>query len=72
MRVKTPVVGDKRIKTQFLWSPKMLNGESRWMETVRIEQVFGVNRKSKKKSEEWLDVNWVDVDMPTDFDGRIL
>jgi len=72
MRVKTPVVGDKRIKTQFLLSPKMLNGESRWMETVRIEQVFGVNRKSKKKSEEWLDVNWVDVDMPTDFDGRIL
>ena len=35
-----PKIGEKRIITVFLWSPLEINGERRWFEKVKIEQVF--------------------------------
>lgn len=35
-----PMIDDVKIKTKFLLFPKTLNGETRWLETVRIKYVF--------------------------------
>ena len=32
-------VGDRRVITQFIFFPKELNGEVRWLETAKINQV---------------------------------
>lgn len=34
-----PVAGDRRIVQRFLWLPKKLGEEWRWMERARIEEM---------------------------------
>ena len=40
MKWKLPRVGDKRVVSLFLWKPLEIAGEKRWLEKVKIEQVF--------------------------------
>lgn len=42
--------GDERIKQVFLFLPREINGEYRWLETVYIEQKYLYG--------DWHDWNW--------------
>jgi len=62
--------GTERIVTEFLWTPRSINGETRWLETAKIEQVFGCHFKFKPSTNpivqpfggsRWFDVNWIDT-----------
>lgn len=36
-----PEVGETRKRRKFLWWPKTINGETRWLEVARWEEVYG-------------------------------
>lgn len=38
--IDNPEVGDKRVKTKFLWFPKKIGTEIRWLETATWVEVF--------------------------------
>jgi hypothetical protein len=40
MKWKLPKIGDVRIVNKFLWKPLEINGEKRWFEKVKIQQIF--------------------------------
>lgn len=51
-----PRDGDKRIISKFLFIPKELNNEFRWLERARIEQVYHFPFRYGV----WSDVRWID------------
>jgi len=53
-------VGDTRIATEFLWFPKKLNHEWRWLETVKIRQVAYQSYTSSGYKLFWEDIKWID------------
>jgi hypothetical protein len=61
MRIKTKHhFGDTRIISKFLFLPKELNGEIRWLERVKIKQKFQFYMNIIIVCEEWEDYDWVD------------
>ncbi len=56
---KTNLDGDNRIIRRFLFIPKTLQEQTRWLELARIKQVF-VNGIL---NDYWRDIEWVDQDV---------
>lgn len=52
MRWRSHYFGEVRIITKFLWLPKRINENVRWLETVKIEQIYAFN---------WLGNLWYDL-----------
>jgi hypothetical protein len=59
---KTPKLRDFRERTGFLWWPKRINGETRWLEraqwTQRYQQYYGAYGDSRYQ--RWEDYYWED------------
>jgi len=55
-----PKINDTRVIKKYLWLPKRIDDQIRWLETARIQQVyrfyFGLIR-----SYIWADVEWADT-----------
>jgi hypothetical protein len=66
MRWKSPhnYIGERRTICKFLFFPKVIGDESRWLEWACIEQVWGSYTKSVKGIPSecwgWKDYRWVD------------
>jgi len=56
-KIKKPKVGDERLLHKFLFFPREINDEIRWLEWVIIEQryYFGYDFGN-----HWEDLRWVD------------
>ena len=58
MRWNKPEFGEKRIVKGFLWFPKQINNDVRWLEKAKWEQVY--------VEDHWFDREWLDIiDKPT-------
>jgi hypothetical protein len=55
----SPQNGDKRIVAKFLWFPKCINGEYRFLEWVIFEQVYDCNYGNFDDWTQWSDVRWL-------------
>lgn len=55
MRIKHPMVGDTRERSGFLFFPKTINYETRWLEWARWEQ-----ERRDSFNGYWLDTYWID------------
>lgn len=59
-------VGEMRIITKFLWLPKIINNEFRWLEYCQIRQVVDFNillhldGETKIRKFYWRNTEWVD------------
>lgn len=51
-----PAVGDKRTISKFLWRPLRIGLETRWLETVEIQQVY--KRGYDNHPADWYNVGW--------------
>ena len=68
-RKEKPKYGDKRMVIKFLWFPKTLNDETRWLETTAIIQLFSeVTQKVTGPidpigfnifRDKWVDTQWL-------------
>jgi hypothetical protein len=59
-------LGNERVVTRFLFWPKTINGESRWLELVRIKQRFqkipvpgGYEMHPPSANIKWVDIEWI-------------
>jgi len=68
-KVEQPEYGDKRVTTKFLFLPKKINGQTRWLEFAKYEEVFRAiprktiidhSRVAAYASSEWVALRWVD------------
>ena len=57
MRWKRPNEGSMRRIKAFLWWPRMINGETRWLEWATIDQRYD----SGPYGSGWSDWEWVDL-----------
>ncbi|UUV45996.1 hypothetical protein [Bacillus phage vB_BanS-Thrax1] len=53
-------VGEIRVITEFLWFPRKINHEWRWLETAKIRQISEWSYNSGVKRMHWYDDEWVD------------
>jgi hypothetical protein len=53
MRWTRGAFGDKRIKKGFLFFPKVINNETRWLEFAEWEQKYVVDNA-------WISTKWID------------
>jgi hypothetical protein len=61
VKIKRPLKnGDVRIVEKFLFLPKTINGETRWLEKAKFRQRFEFYYDALYVWEEWNDMNWVD------------
>ncbi len=64
MRWNKPKPGDTRVVKKFLWLPRTINGETRWLEWGRVGQelkkVMRADFYALYYAHEWVDVRWVD------------
>jgi hypothetical protein len=64
MRKKLPDLGALRRRSGFLWLPKTIGGERRWLEWTRWEQEYwawGIRMDScVRTGGYWRDSEWVD------------
>ena len=65
MRWKAPQVGDTRTRSGFLFLPKTINGETRWLERAEwTERFSGVHvycyGEFVRTECKWLLVEWID------------
>jgi hypothetical protein len=56
-----PQIDDTRIVTRFLFFPKCIDGECRWLETAQIKQRYdpGQNGYPPLYFMEWVDDCWL-------------
>ena len=55
-KINIPKRGDTRIKSKFLWFPKWISEEIRWLEYVTWEDFYVAD------SGTWYARNWIDED----------
>lgn len=51
---------DTRIINKFLFLPRTINGETRWLERVKIYQQFDFYYDFIIPLSEWTDIKWMD------------
>jgi len=51
-------IGSKRVITKFLFLPKRIGLETRWLEKAQIEQEFGWQQEGVDRWRDWSDVRW--------------
>ena len=59
------VTGTRRLVRGFLWFPKGIKSEYRWLETCLWEEEFKVpsewsNQRALAEGGEWVPIKWVD------------
>lgn len=59
MRWITPKLNDKRIRSGFLFLPKCINGETRWLEFAYWEEMYVETDKIDYVLEEWVALEWL-------------
>lgn len=53
---KPPRIGDQRVVTKFLWFPKNINGENRWLERASwVESWVRMMDNSWWEPKRWVD-----------------
>jgi hypothetical protein len=57
VRIETPVKGKIINVTKFLWTPKLIGNEKRWLEKATWEQIWRVDSDG---SGRWIIRKWVD------------
>jgi len=63
---KTPARGTERERSSFLFWPRTINGETRWLERATILQRYGptfeeaATQRLKYFTVKWHDVTWID------------
>lgn len=56
-----PLNGSKRVKTRFLFWPKTINKELRWLEKASWAQKYEVWEDFNYiQSNKWIDQRWID------------
>ena len=61
MRKKLHKHGDERVVTKFLWLPKTINREMRWLEVATWRERYAYSPPDIFwYSMEWLPVDWVE------------
>lgn len=61
-------IGDKRVSSGFLWLPKTIDGETRWLEKATWKEEYNEywlvtglsNSNSFFHDYSWDDIEWVD------------
>lgn len=63
MKWNKPKLGDTRVILRYLFLPRSINGETRWLELTRIKQVrcSRINGSLYWKDERW-EPNWHNYD----------
>jgi hypothetical protein len=56
-----PKHNDRRTIEQFLFFPRTIRGETRWLERVRIHQYFSKPFSYSFDNGEWKDVEFVEI-----------
>ena len=60
-----PNVGDRKVVKKFLWLPKCLNGEMRWLELCEIVYEYTVTQYLVDGEiihySRWLPIRWVKI-----------
>lgn len=65
LRTKHKVEGNTRVITKFLWLPKIINHEFRWLERGCYGQKVYLRQTRRKDSSEvyerlvWVDEHWI-------------
>lgn len=63
---KITEIGDTRFKHKFLWWPKTINGQGRWLEFAAYKQtyteykVYIPDSRIPYDSARWIDIEWTD------------
>lgn len=58
-RTKVPDLGDKRIISKFIWWPKKLSGQWRWLEYTKVVQQYQqILGPYATHHQGWVDIHW--------------
>lgn len=64
MRWQARVEGDNRVKTRFLWFPKCIHGEKRWLERAAWREIYVRETFDDLFGDayrlQWLPTKWID------------
>lgn len=60
MRWQHPNADEERTRTAFLWFPKRIGDESRWLERATWIEVWQTYRALALLPPEWVAIRWVD------------
>lgn len=55
---RLPVVGETRVVSRFLWWPKWLDFETRWLERADIVQRFVEGNYHLGEEPHWRSIGW--------------
>ena len=56
------VVGNKRIKSKFLWFPLSINNITRWLEKAKWEEEY-ICYGFTEDTYAWIPAKWLDIDL---------
>lgn len=56
-----PQPDDQRVLEKYLFFPKYIRGECRWLERVRIRQIYTNVGCQYSWQHHWLDINFVEI-----------
>jgi hypothetical protein len=59
MRWTDPKEGDTRVRSGFLFFPKTINGEERWLEWARWEERYEVWTEMWAVDSGWVPIAWL-------------
>lgn len=58
---KGPYIGQKRVKTKFLFIPKTIGDETRWLERASyLQEYTPVGLSMEGTIQDWYDIKWLD------------
>lgn len=61
MREKQYRNGDRRIQAKFLFFPKTINGDSRWLTYEVWEEIYALHTSLPARFiEDWQPLHWID------------
>ncbi len=61
MRWRVPDIGDKRVRSRFLFLPKRIKSERRWLEVAKWEEQFVLDIY---EGFYWRPIRWVEREEP--------
>ena len=61
-------IGDKRVTVKFLFFPRSIQGQTRWLETAQIDQEFQRRERFSPGLERYVNVyKWYDISWNDEF-----
>lgn len=55
-----PELGDERVLSGFLWLPKAVQNETRWLVTARWRERYVWTGRGARERKAWRAVRWID------------